>query len=167
MRTALDSDPETLPPEDREFVEAIREHGWFNTRVLAEEGSPGFSYTTGFWLNRGLPEIILFSLPKETTHGIFWDLFRDLEKGAPPPTGIPVPGVFGNADAYFFPVAPEHSAEHLRWSGWFYGSDDFPCLQLVWPDRAGLFPWQEGFEERFRADQPDLSEEGWAKLARR
>jgi hypothetical protein len=34
-------------------------------------------------------------------------------------------------------------------------------LQIVWPDHEGLFPWQQGFDQTFADDQPDLTENGW------
>jgi len=46
-------------------------------------------------------------------------------------------------------------------SRWFYGGDDFPCLQIVWPDRAGRFPWEADFDAQFEGNQPDLTEQGW------
>ena len=69
--------------------------------------------------------------------------------------------MFANLPAYLFPVAKAYYAEHFGWNRWFYAGDDFPCLQLIWPDRNGVFPWEKGFDETFREDQPDLSEHGW------
>jgi hypothetical protein len=31
----------------------------------------------------------------------------------------------------------------------------------VWPDRAGVFPWEAGFDPAFAGDQVDLTEDGW------
>ena len=161
MNTALDVPLDRLDPNERKFVAAIREHGWFAIHVQEEEGLPGFSYTSGFWLRFGQPEIIVFALPRATIHDILWTRFRDLEAEVRPPQALPVPGVLGNLDAAFFPVAKRHHAEHLGWSRWFYGGDDFPCLQLVWPDRSNRFPWEPGFDPSMLASQPDLSEQGW------
>jgi hypothetical protein len=33
----------------------------------------------------------------------------------------------------------------------FYG--EVPANQLVWPDMEGRFPWQDGFDERYRDQQ--------------
>jgi hypothetical protein len=161
MRTALDAPLDALDDHEKDFVSNIREHGWFRTSVFAEDGHVGFSYTTGLWLTLGFPEIIVFSLKTETAHSILWDVFRDVKSGKRPPIGKPT-DIFANMDGVLFPVDHEHYAEHLGWSRWFYGGDDFPCLQLVWPDTRGVFPWQPGAEERFREDQPDLTTKGWA-----
>jgi len=161
MRTALDIPPGQLDQQERDFIRDIEDHGWFDTHVLVGSEGPGFSYSTGFWLKRGFPEVILFSLPRSVSHNVLWNVFRDVEAGRRPPIGLPVNDVFGNADAVFLPVGKTHYAEHLGWARWFYEGDDFPCLQLVWPDPDGKFPWQPGFAESFRECQPDLTENGW------
>lgn len=84
MRTALDAPTETLDEHERSFVASIREHGWFRTSVFAEEGQPGFSYTTGFWHNTGLPELIVFGLKNEIAHDVLWELFSDAQAGFDP-----------------------------------------------------------------------------------
>lgn len=161
MRTALDAPADLLDEHEQSFVAQIREHGWFRTSVLAEEDLPGFSYTTGFALNAGAPELIIFSMKIEVAHDVLWDLFRDVQAGRPLPCGVRTDAVFANLPAYVFPVARKHYAEHLGWSLWFYGGNDFDCWQIVWPDRAGVFPWEDGFDVAFAGDQPDLTENGW------
>jgi uncharacterized protein DUF4262 len=160
MRTALDAPDESLDVHEKKFVANIREHGWFRTNVLADGANAGFSYTTGFWLTLGFPDIIVFSLPSETAHAVFWDIFRDVRAGKTPPVGQPA-DLFANMEGFLFPVGLHHYAEHLGWSRWFYGSDDFPCLQLVWPDTKGVFPWQPGADEGVAKFQPDLTANGW------
>jgi hypothetical protein len=161
MRTALDAPIETFDESEAAFVARIKEHGWFRTSVLGDEEGPGFSYTTGFWVNAKRPELIMFGLKDEIVHDIFWDAFRDAKAGQSLVLGTPIHDLFGNLPAWVFPVATRHYANFLGWSRWFYAGDDFPCLQIVWPDRTGLFPWQDGFDPAFEADQLDLSEGGW------
>jgi len=166
MLTALDASDDAFDDGERNFVSNIREHGWFRTNVFAEAEFPGFSYTTGFWVSLRRPEIITFSLRSETTHDIYWDIFRDARGGIEIPIGRRTNEIFANNPAYVFLVAKKRYPEYLGWSRWFYGGDDFPCLQLVWPDRAGLFPWDSGADEAFLSSQPDLTEDGWlASLA--
>jgi hypothetical protein len=161
MLTMLDVDPDKLDEHERKFVAKVREHGWFRTGVFAEEGLPGFSYSTGFWASAQMPEVIIFSSKNEIVHDLFWDIFREGKSRVKYPVSVRTNQVFENLPAYLFPVAKKHYHEHLGWSRWFYGGDDFPCLQIVWPDREGIFPWEQGFDEKFRADQPDLTEHGW------
>ena len=166
MRTALDAPSDRLDEEEREFVGAIREYGWYSTHVQGEADLPAFTYTTGFWVGLGAAEIILFALKFDTAASILADVYQELGEGRRYPVGTRLDDVFGNAPAYVFDVAKTHYAEHLGWNQWFYRGDDFPCQQLVWPDRAGRFPWEAGFDEALRANQPDLSARGWARELR-
>jgi hypothetical protein len=161
--TRLDDDGATYDADDTRFLDAIRQHGWFDTHVIADEEGAGFSYTTGFTLTLGRPEVLVHALPHQSGHDILWDLFRDWRAEAPPRLGEPVRGVFGNHRACFFRVAKRHYEEYLGWSLWFYRGDGFECLQLVWPDRDDRFPWEAGFDATMRDDQPDLTERGWAR----
>jgi hypothetical protein len=161
MPTALDAQPDELDEGERSFVASIREHGWFRTRVFGDDEGPGYSFTTGFWVNANQPELIIFSTREDIAHDVFWDLFRDAKGGKRLPIGERTDAVFANLPAYVFRVARKHYRDLLGWSRWFYRGDDFPCLQVVWPDRDGKFPWQPGFNVEFKNDQPDLTERGW------
>ena len=162
MRTAFELPASQLDEQDQEFLAAIDKHGWFNTRVFDPDGElPDFSYSTGFWLRHRFPEIILFGLPKEVSHEVLWDVFRCIKQGDDLPMGVRLGEIFGNADAFLLPVAKRHYEGHFNWCNWFYRGDEFPCAQLIWPDRAGKFPWEPGFDEDMRRDQPDLTENGW------
>src|SRR5262245_4107485 len=164
MRTALDDDPSELDEYDQKFVSQIREHGWFRTSVFEDEEGPGFSYTTGFWLNCSFPEIIAFSLKTETAHDTFWHMYRALKRGELFAIGEPIENIFENLKAALLPVSEHQFKEHLGWSRWFYRGDAFRCVQLVWPDRNGIFPWQTGYSAEFTKAQPDLTEGNWSGL---
>ncbi|AMU18382.1 hypothetical protein BJL96_15195 [Burkholderia cenocepacia] len=57
-------------------------------------------------------------------------------------------------------VKPAHYEAHLGWNRWFYGNDAFPCVQLLWPDRNGIFPWQPEADDALNAAQPRLFASG-------
>lgn len=161
MFTALDAPSDSLDKDERSFVAKIGEHGWFRTSVAGDDEGPGFSFTTGFWVTVGHPEVVMFSTKGDIAHDVFWDLFREAQVDNALPIGVRTDAVFANLPAYVFRVAKRHYRDFLGWSVWFYGGEDFPCLQIVWPDRAGRFPWEADFDAVFRADQPDLTEAGW------
>ena len=163
MQTALDLPADKLDEHEQEFVTQIREHGWHSTSVLEDDEGPGFTYTTGFCVNLGMPEVILFALNPDVAHDVLWDVYREAKGGRQFPIGVRVPDVFANVDAFLVPVGKEAYPYFLGWSTWFYGGDEFPCVQLVWPDKEGRFPWQDGIEESFKRLQPDISAAGWTK----
>ena len=162
MLTALQAPEDRLDEGERDFVGKVKQYGWMQTDVSGDDIGPGFSFTTGFWVNAQQPELILFGLKSEIVHDVFWDLFRDSQKGKAISVGVRTDEVFGNLPAYVFPVARRFYKQYLGWSAWFYAcSDEFPCLQIVWPDRDGIFPWQKQFNKAMAGDQPDLTEHGW------
>ena len=163
--TQLNAPLDELDDAERNFVEGVRQHGWMQTLALDEDDKPGFCFTTGFEVSIGHPEIIAFKIDKQTANEIFWVLYRCAENGKPVPLAVRTGGILPNDDAYVFPVARRHYANYLGWGRWFYRGDDFECLQVVWPDEAGVFPWEDGFDSKFVNAQIDLSERGWAAEA--
>ena len=164
MFTALDAPPERLDKHEQNFVGNIRAHGWFGTHVMPDSEGPGFAYTTGFWLKFRLPEVILFSMRRETAHDTLWTVYRELEAGRRPPIGEPTETIAQNAAVVFLPVSLQQYPNYLGWSRWFYGNDKFECVELVYPDRDGHFPWSAEASDDARAAQPDLTEGNWLGL---
>jgi len=164
MLTALDAPAETLDDQEKNFAAQVREHGWFRTSVVEDEDGPGFSYTTGLWSGAAAPEIIVFSLQSETAHNILWDVYRGVAAGGSLLSAQRVSTVFADRQAIFLPVSKMFYREYLGWSRWFYGGDDWPCWQLIWPDTRGAFPWESGYEDRFAKSQPNLTGEDWAAI---
>lgn len=166
MRTALDADPKRLDQHETKFVENIRKHGWFHTSVFADDKAPGFSFTTGFWLTLGFPEVLIFSMKKETAHDTFQHVFHEVKNGHVFELGKPINDVIVNFDAVLIPVPTHQLKEYCGWSRWFYGGDHFQCVQLVWPDAKGAFPWHPEVDARFVHSQPDLTEADWGGLGK-
>jgi Domain of unknown function (DUF4262) len=164
MRTALDAPLSVLDEHETNFVAKIREHGWCQTSVHEDEEGPGFGYTTGFWLKFNFPELITFSLRRDIAHDKFWKMYRDLAEGKNFSIGVPVQDIFKDIPAVLLPVPEWRFSDYLGWSRWFYGGNRFKCMQLVWPDANGKFPWQVGFLSELNGRQPDLTEANWAGL---
>lgn len=163
LRTALDKPAEELDALERDFVAKIRNRGWHRANVFADKDGPGFTYTTGFWLRLGAPEVITFSLKWEIAQGALSDMYGALKRGRSFAIGERFP-FFDNAAGVLLPVSRARHREYMAWSSWFYDGDDFPCLQLVWPDVDGNFPWQPGYPKWLEPFQPDLTECGWTKI---
>ena len=94
-------------------------------------------------------------------------MYHELDAGRRFPIGELTGAIFENCAAVLLPISPQQYRPHLGWSGWFYGGDDFRCLQLVFPDSSGRFPWSSGSSESFRAAQPDLTAGNWSGLHER
>ncbi|MGH1416551.1 MAG: DUF4262 domain-containing protein [Pelagimonas sp.] len=157
MKTALDVDDALLDADERSFVENVRTHGWFGTHVFEDANGLGFSYTTGFWHKFAFPELILFALPKEVSHEIFWNFFRDLEAEKRFVPNEPISEVLNGYDVIIREVESDHFPEYLGWNRWFYGGDNFNACQVFFPDKFGRFPWSEDTSPEFSQLQPNLA----------
>ncbi|MEL7027581.1 MAG: DUF4262 domain-containing protein [Pseudomonadota bacterium] len=157
MKTALDLDDALLDADERSFVENVRKHGWFGTHVFEDAEGPGFSYTTGFWHKFAFPELILFALPKEVSHEIFWNFYNDLEAKKRSAVNKPISQIINGYDVIIKEVRPDHFAEYLGWNRWFYGGDNFEACQVFFPDKSGRFPWSEDTSSEFSKLQPNLA----------
>ena len=162
MHTALDRDPAGFDEHESKFVAQIRQHGWFRTGVQGKMGLPSFSYTTGFWCTLGFPEIVVFSLKPEAAHDLVRQIFGAVRAGERLGFGKRAGGILSKLDVALLPVDKRHYTEHLGWSRWFYGGDDFPSVQLVWPDRQNRFPWEGAFDGDYARAQPNLTDDSWA-----
>ena len=56
----------------------------------------------------------------------------------------------------FVGVPREVQAEYFGTAQWAYEGADFPCVQLVWPDKQGRWPWDPSSRDGFRGLQPVL-----------
>lgn len=57
-------------------------------------------------------------------------------------------------------VAQRHYQEWFAKAYDFYPAGDFPALQLLWPDRRRIYPWQSLFGRVNREPQPLLTGTG-------
>lgn len=162
--TALDAPPELLDKHEKHFVETIRKHGWFQHSIQPDH-RPGFAYTTGFWLGVQQPELIMFGMEEFDFKRCFWGIYRAIKDGIFLTPGERTNEIFVNGPAYILPVARRHYRNYITWTRWFYWSEDFPCLQIIWSDHDNLFPWEEGFDQTMEGYQPDLTEHGWQAMS--
>ena len=62
-------------------------------------------------------------------------------------------------EVIFRSINLKHYRDYLGSAIWFYRPhhSSLPALQCIWPDKAGVFPHETGFDQRFRPLQTDLS----------
>jgi hypothetical protein len=161
MATALDADETKLNSRDRNFVQQIRQHGRFRTGVMDDETGPGFSCTTGFHHSLRIPEVIVFSLPNDTAHTIFWNIFNAAKAGRDFRGDCQDDDVLETFPVWFRSVRGERYRDFLGFPLWFYGNAAFPCQQLIRPDRSGHFPWQPRYAAEFSRSQANLTSVDW------
>jgi hypothetical protein len=165
----------------KQIQEGIALQGFALRHVLASENMPAFSYTVGLHVpGSQKPELFLSGLsipfcvhwlldlgfrvqgppPLATRQRMAREQHVPLETLVFPPEGqLFLPGVRYNDLAgndlplCFGEVERRFSDEFFGQAIAFHRTRDFPVLQIVWTDRQGRFPWDDGFEPRFEGKQ--------------
>lgn len=141
----------------------VEENGWAAEPVapVAEpEPRPGYTYTIGFESHFGMPEVVIFGLRPVAARGLL-GMIADQHGGG---VHLPVGGIFmglleGDLRCALLEVDVATHGALFPDAGAFHGDRGYRMLQFVWPDRAGLLPWDEGYDERLRLAQPVIG--GW------
>ena len=146
--------------ESCEFiVHAIEEFGWAieNIEEGEAENEPGFAYTIGLTKTLGHPELLIFDIAPETATAILNECGERIKSGETFEDGQQDSEVLERYDVRFHEVRdPTSLKDHVGYALWYYGDTPFRLLQIVWPDKNGLFPG-EPRAARFMEDrQPVL-----------
>jgi hypothetical protein len=141
-----------LDEKDVKLLETLEKWGWFVTKVGAGDSEPAFAYSMGLYENFHHPEIVLFGLSLEVMHRLINDAGSRIREGLKYEEGQKYDDLLQSYPCAFRQVNPTRYDGLLNFAIWYYEGLHFPVLQLVWPDKAGLFPWDDGFDERFRND---------------
>jgi hypothetical protein len=121
--------------------------------ALRVTGSLEFAYTVGVWHTFGEPELVMFGLAGDDMQ--IWlnacvELGRD--KGWPA-ANAPFDGVLDGFETQLKDVHPSWYRALFGAALGFYRGVAVPFRQLVWPDRHGQWPWDEGATASSRARQ--------------
>jgi hypothetical protein len=137
--------------QDRKLLSDVAEHGWHIPHIFADESGPCFSFSVGFYLKFGHPEILVMGLSQSVAHKFINLVGGYIRSGRVFRPGERTDDLAQGFSCCFVPIVTEHYREYLGYGIWFYRSlkQPFPALQLVWPDKQGKFPWESGYDERF------------------
>lgn len=144
--------------------------GWSVVAVFAGEDGPTFNYTVGLYETFGHPEVIMFGVPPESAHGLCHNLVNNfISKDVTIEVDEPYNTLAEGFLTRFITVDDSAGAQdkYLCLVERYYEdrANSVPAIQLVWPDPNNVFPWESGFNERYRSSQPLLGEPPAALLA--
>ena len=150
--------PEPEDDADRDLIAKIDKFGWAVRLVGDAEGdSPNFQYSAGITDRCGSPELLVIGLAQKVGHWVVNEYAQRCVAGETFDAGRTYDGFLEGHLIIFLDVDSRlASAEYTTWTDWYYQRKGFPLRQLVWPDKAGVFPWQAGFPEELRRLQPIL-----------
>jgi hypothetical protein len=166
-----------MPQLQMQIREDIARQTFSIRHVLSDGAHPEFTYTVGLYsaADPAIPELFMSGLSMETRVGFMLQLGFAI-KGPPPlaiqqrmawENGVSVvdltfpPGgmVFEPGKIYrtytdnglpmcFGQVEQGYYETILGQAVVFHGHDTFPALQMVWSDRRGRFPFDQGYDPR-------------------
>lgn len=134
----------------------IEQYGCYVVLIEPDDYLPGFAYTIGLYQKFNHPEIICFGLKLELLGALLNDACDLIKKGQSLKTVTQYEDFLNDYTTQFLSVDKEFYPNYWGYANWFYGSHDYPALQLVWPDRQHLFPWEIGFNADLKFKQPLL-----------
>lgn len=127
-------------------------HSVISTSADSPAGEVSLAYTVGL-ADANLPELMVFGLPAQAACVLLADAARMLREGKlPTDTRIEE---LASLPTIFKEVPPKIAEDFIVQAN-NRANRALPALQMVWPDRAGLFPWEPGADPRFAAAQPML-----------
>ncbi len=119
--------------------------------------SPAYAYTIGVPALLGFPEIAVFGLTPVASRGLAGLVVDAVRGGTQIPFGVELVGLLDNDLRCVF--APVDTAEFGAFFGtahaWYRG-EPYEMVQLVYPDRNGFMPYEDGYDRRLRFAQPIL-----------
>jgi hypothetical protein len=135
--------------------EVISRLGMAVQPVFPTATTPPFAYSVGQHA-KGLPELIVFGLHPEVSAGLLYELAAHMEREQADGRTVG-PGTVSLDGCLLDTVLVEVPAEvACKYATQAHDRSDSKAtfLQAVWPDRAGLFPWQPGYDPAFSKYQP-------------
>ena len=154
----------TLPtPKDKHEEKAIADiklHGVHVLNVFDPDGNdPKFNYSVGLWHSYNHPEILIFGLDADISTRLINDIADKCRNGDSIPKHGTVSPEYVNAfDVCFVEVPKSEYKDHFGWARWLYDGNNFPVLQMVYPDKHGNWPWKDDVHEDFKWFQPVLGD---------
>ncbi len=140
----------------------VEAHGWHIVLVPpGEGGEPAFGFTVGLTTSFEHPELLAIGLDDGETGGTMHQLLDAAAESVADGTAY----AEGGEDAELLvgyrvalrAVARKYVPTWLAFLADYYGGESgFRCLQVVWPDPAHRYPWDEAFDADLRARQPVL-----------
>ena len=116
---------------------------------------PGYTFTVGFEATWGHPEVAIWGLAPSAARGLLDLVAAQVAAGIELPVGAVFVGLLENdLRSALLAVDVELGDERFPGAAVFYSERPFRMLQFVWPDRAGMLPWEEGYDERLRLAHP-------------
>lgn len=122
----------------------IGKHGFQMIGVFGTEDtpSPSFTYSIGLWPKIGY-EIIVVGMPNQIAGWLLNSIYDKIKAGDDIHLDVPYTDLLNVP--YAFKLANEKARGYVCQADRYYNTN-VPVMQLVLADKAGLLPWEEGYD---------------------
>ena len=152
--------PKAEEEVDEIIIRNVRKHGCHIVGITTDEQGPGYAFSIGLFVNYGHAELIVFGLERDDLAKVINSVRDHVIAGRKFAAGDVCDDLLVESRIGFVEVPLRLYDDYLGTAIWFYQKSPrpFPCLQMVWSDRDGRFPWNAGYDERLRGYQPLLKD---------
>lgn len=146
-----------------QVIELVAEHGHLAMQVDDPDGRTGFTYSIGFPVSAGHPEVLVFGQPDWVRQSMIQALYaRVSQENLRLVDGARISNLIEGFDCIareiFDPVAiHNHLCTAVGYHRSQHGTEINRAFQIVWPDPvSGLYPWDADCPQHVIDDQPAL-----------
>jgi hypothetical protein len=144
-----------LAPDEIKVVENIEKYGSHVVQISPSSFVPGWSFTIGLYELLGMPEVIVIGLKADLAKFVLNEIARRMRAGQFQPEAR-ASDLLGNVECEFRSIEQKWLRQTMGYAVWFYGGDNFPAIQCIYPDINNKLPWEQGFDNSWRDRQPLL-----------
>jgi Domain of unknown function (DUF4262) len=148
-----------LSAPDAKVLGDIKRVGWHVTGVFGQEHEegPGWAFSIGLFHTFQQSEVVVFGLPFQTCMSIVNVIGLQVQAGKRYEPEVEYTDILQQPyRCAFREVDHQHYSDYVGYALWFYEDDPFPLMQCFWPDKKGLFPWDDGCDDYVKNVQPLL-----------
>lgn len=136
--------------------EIIARHGWMVQAVLPDDKQPSYSYTVGLSQSPTFhPEIFLVGFHPEQARPLLNGAGEHVRNGRRFDRATLADEIIEGYPAAFMPIKSRSTVRHSNAGRAILGRA-FDGVQLILPDAAGLFPWEDGCDPQYETVQMSL-----------
>ena len=136
--------------------ENINLYGLQVQHVLEDEAGPAFSYSVGLFKSYGHPEIIMVGLKQQLAHTLINNMAHDIKEGKVFAPLTFAEDILDDFDCFIVEVDKVNYDNYVGQAQNYYGNDDFPLIQCIYPTVKGIYPWEDEWPEGIKDLQPIL-----------
>lgn len=140
----------------------VRREGFAFLCIGQDVDAPPYAYTVGLTETYGCPELLIFGVGQQTAGPVFHAVVDKIKAGARFSNGDVLLDVLSVPCAMKAVSAEAALPFALNVASRYKDTAQVPAFQqLVYPDKAGVFPWEAGYDKGLKRIQTEL----WTTLA--